>query len=267
MDLYNTLKQADPFFLIAGPCVIEDRDTMHRIAELLVELAFRKHIPLVFKASYQKANRSRGDSPSGPGIDAGLAVLAQLKEQYGFPILTDIHEREEAPAAAEVCDILQIPAFLSRQTALISAAADTGRIVNIKKGQFMAPEDMASAAAKASGQGNNQILLTERGSSFGYHDLVVDFRSFAIMAATGYPVVYDVTHSLQKPSAGLVSGGDPQYAGMMSRAALATKRVRGLFIETHPQPVKAHSDAASMLPLDELPGLVDSCLELLGRGK
>jgi 2-dehydro-3-deoxyphosphooctonate aldolase (KDO 8-P synthase) len=262
MELYTKLQQADPFFLIAGPCVIEDRDTMLKIAEFLAELAFSKDLALIFKSSFIKANRSSGDSPRGPGIDEGLAMLAMLKEQFGFPILTDVHESTEAPVAAEICEVLQIPAFLSRQTALINAAADTGRIVNIKKGQFMAPEDMASAAAKASERGNTKILLTERGTSFGYHDLVVDFRGFADMAATGYPVIYDVTHSLQKPSAGKVSGGNPEYAEMMARAALATNQVRGLFIETHPEPQIALSDASSMLSLGKLPALIDSCLSL-----
>lgn len=265
MDLYDKLSSAEPFFLIAGPCVVEDHDTMLRIAEHLAELAFGADIPLVFKASYRKANRSSGSSPSGPGLDAGLAMLAMLKETFGFPVLSDVHESDEVAAVAEVCDILQIPAFLCRQTGLIKAAARSGRIVNIKKGQFMAPEDMASAAEKASSEGNRQVILTERGTSFGYHDLVVDFRGFPIMAATGYPVVYDVTHSLQKPSAGTVSGGDPRFAAMMARAAIATRMVRGLFIETHPQPGKALSDAASMLPLDELKTLVESCMDISGR--
>lgn len=264
MDLYNRLKSATPFFLIAGPCVVEDRETMLRVAEYLVELAYSKDVYLIFKASYQKANRSSGTSPSGPGIAEGLATLAMLKDSFGFPVLTDIHESSEAPLAAEVCDVLQIPAFLSRQTELIRAAAETGRIVNIKKGQFMAPEDMASAADKAVQTGNERVLLTERGVSFGYHDLVVDFRSFPVMASTGYPVVYDVTHSLQKPSAGKVSGGNPEYAVMIARAAIATRMVRGLFIETHPEPERALSDSASMLPMQELSYLIDSCIEVAG---
>ncbi len=261
MDLYDRLKSAKGFFLIAGPCVVEDIAVMEQIAQALVHIRDKHSIPVVFKASYKKANRSSGDSFSGPGIDAGLQALAYIKEKYSLPVLTDVHEQADVPAAAEVCDILQIPAFLSRQTELIRSAAATGRIVNIKKGQFMAPEDMKLAATKT-GE-NQQILLTERGSSFGYHNLVVDFRGFSIMADFGYPVVFDVTHSLQLPSIGNSSGGNPEFAPMMARAAIATGKVRGLFIETHPEPKKASSDAASMLPLDELEPLIQGCMNLL----
>jgi len=262
MELYHRLKEAWPFFLIAGPCVVEDAATMREVAEHLLKLSGDLGLPLVFKASYRKANRSSGASPGGPGLEEGLSCLQALKREYGFPLLTDVHETQEVQAAAEVCDILQIPAFLSRQTALIEAAAASGRIVNIKKGQFMAPEDIIPAAIKAKNAGNDMILLTERGTSFGYHDLVVDFRGFDLMSVSGYPVVYDVTHSLQRPSLGQVSGGGPQFAAMMARAAMATGKVRGLFIETHPQPSRALSDAASMLPLDELKGLLTGTMAI-----
>lgn len=252
MELYHRLREAWPFFVIAGPCVVEDKSTMRQVAEHLCGLCDELDLPLVFKASYRKANRSSGASPSGPGLEEGLKCLQELKREFGFPVLTDVHECQEVAATAQVCDILQIPAFLSRQTSLIEEVARSGRIVNIKKGQFMAPEDVIPAAIKAKNAGNDMILLTERGSSFGYHDLVVDFRGFAQMAVAGYPVVYDVTHSLQRPSLGQVSGGGPQYAAMMARAAIATGKVSGLFIETHPQPSRALSDAASMLPLNEL---------------
>lgn len=260
MDLYRSLKAADRFFLIAGPCVVDEPGVMDAVAGALVRIRDRCGIPVVFKASYAKANRSSGDSYSGPGLDAGLKELARIKAQYGLPVLSDVHEQAEVPAAAKVCDILQIPAFLCRQTALIQAAAATGRIVNLKKGQFMAPEDMRLAVAKTGD--NQQLLLTERGSCFGYHNLVVDFRSFAVMAELGHPVVYDVTHSLQLPSLGASSGGTPQYAELMARAALATGKVQGLFLETHPMPDQARSDAASMLPLEKLPTLIDGCLRI-----
>lgn len=267
MDLYRQLKSADAFFLIAGPCVVEELSVMEEIAQALVHLRIQHGIPVVFKASYTKANRSRGDSYSGPGEAEGLSVLAAIKELFALPVLTDVHEQAEVEAAAKVCDILQIPAFLSRQTGLIRAAADTGRIVNIKKGQFMAPEDMQAAALKA-GE-NQQVLLTERGSCFGYHDLVVDFRSFAVMDAFGYPVVYDVTHSLQRPSQGNTSGGNPEYAAHMARAAIATGKVQGLFLEVHPEPQKSRSDAASVLPLPQLVPLILDCINIarLTRGK
>jgi 2-dehydro-3-deoxyphosphooctonate aldolase (KDO 8-P synthase) len=257
MELYDSLKTAHPLFLIAGPCVAESLPLMERVAEKLAAIGNRQSIPVVFKASYKKANRSSGDSYPGPGLEQGLAWLQKIGKDYGLPLLTDIHEQREAAPAAEVCDILQIPAFLCRQTDLIRAAAATGRIVNIKKGQFMAPEDMEAAAAKT-GE-NHRVLLTERGSSFGYHNLVVDFRSFAIMADSGFPVVYDVTHSLQRPSLGRTSGGNPEYVELMARAAIATGKVKGLFIETHPRPEDALSDAASMLALDRLEALVEEC--------
>jgi 2-dehydro-3-deoxyphosphooctonate aldolase (KDO 8-P synthase) len=241
---------------------VENETLMLRTAEFLRELCLRKGIALVFKSSYRKANRSSTSSPTGPGAQEGLAILAKIKREFELPIVSDVHECAEIPAAAEVCDILQIPAFLSRQTELIQAAAHSGRIVNIKKGQFMAPEDMQGAANKACTTGNTSIILTERGSSFGYHNLIVDFRGFAILQAMGYPVVYDVTHSLQRPSEGKTSGGNPEFAAMMARAAMATGTLQGLFIETHPQPSEALSDAASMIALDKLEPLLTDCIRI-----
>ncbi len=261
--LYPELSSCKNFFLIAGPCVIEEESIMLAIAEALKELCARKAIPLVFKASYKKANRSSVNSFSGPGMEEGLKLLSKIKQDFEVPILTDVHECVEVASVAEVCDILQIPAFLSRQTDLITAAAATGKTINIKKGQFMAPEDMQLAAEKASSTGNKQILLTERGTTFGYHNLVVDFRSFIIMSQFGYPVVYDVTHSLQRPSLGNFSGGNPEFALPLAKAAIATGQVKGLFIETHPEPHKAKSDAASMLPLAEMEFLIQSCLQVI----
>ncbi len=265
MTLYQKLKQAEPFFLIAGPCVVEQSSVLETVAAALCQIQREHGIPVIFKASYFKANRSSGDSYAGPGLEQGLKLLEKIRESYGLPLLTDVHETSEVEPAAAVCDILQIPAFLSRQTELIRAAAATGRIINIKKGQFLAPEDMLAAAQKA-GE-NQQVLLTERGSSFGYHDLVVDFRSFCIMQAWGYPVVYDVTHSLQRPSVGKTSGGNPEFAAPLARAAIATGKVGGLFIETHPSPETAASDAASMLPLEQLESLIRSCIAIFNSLK
>jgi len=261
--LYESLKGTKGFFLIAGPCVVEEDSIMQSTAAALKHLCAARGIPLVYKASYKKANRSSGDSYSGLGIQEGLRALQKIGKEFELPLITDVHETNEVGAVAEVCDILQIPAFLSRQTDLIKACAHTGKIVNIKKGQFMAPEDMFAAAEKASSEGNGRLLLTERGSSFGYHNLVVDFRGFAIMQAFGWPVVYDVTHSLQRPSQGKTSGGEPAFAAMMARAALATGKVKGLFIETHPQPERAKSDAQSMLPISEMEALLDGCLRII----
>ena len=261
--LYTELASSQNFFLIAGPCVIEEESIMFTVAETLKELCARKGIPFVFKSSYSKANRSSVNSFSGPGREEGLKILSKIKQEFEVPVLTDVHECVEVASAAEVCDILQIPAFLSRQTELIRTAAVTGRIINIKKGQFMAPEDMKLAAEKASSTGNKQVLLTERGTTFGYHNLVVDFRSFAIMHKFGYPVVYDVTHSLQRPSVGNYSGGNPEFALPMAKAAIATGMVKGLFIETHPEPQQAKSDSASMLPLAKMEALLESCLQVL----
>lgn len=262
MSLYQTLLNEDKFFLIAGPCVVENEELMFEVAGKLLEETCKRNIPFVFKSSYIKANRTSINSPTGAGLEKGLKILQKIKEEFDVPILTDVHNISEIAAAAEVADILQIPAFLSRQTDLITTAAQTGRIINIKKGQFMAPEDMKAAAGKVLSVNNRNILLTERGTTFGYHNLVVDFRSFAIMKKIGYPVIYDVTHSLQKPSIDKTSGGTPEFAPMMARAALATGNVNGLFIETHPNPKNALSDADTMLPLDKIPQILDECLSV-----
>jgi 2-dehydro-3-deoxyphosphooctonate aldolase (KDO 8-P synthase) len=262
MDLYNLLQYPKPFFLIAGPCVVEDESLMMETAEFLNKICKERNLLLIFKSSYQKANRTSETSYSGPGNKEGLAIMKKIKDTFQLPVITDIHETIEVEEAASVADILQIPAFLSRQTKLIHAAAKTQKIINIKKGQFMAPEDMEKAAGKVTAMNNFKVMMTERGTTFGYHNLVVDFRSFAILNDFGFPVVYDVTHSLQHPSIHNVSGGTPEYAGMMARAALATGKVKGLFLETHPHPQEALSDAASMVPLNNMPEILDFCLSL-----
>lgn len=245
---------AGEFFLIAGPCVIESEELCMRVAETVGDLADRHGVPYIFKSSYKKANRTSLESPTGPGLEGGLAVLRNIKEKLGLPVLTDVHETSEIAPVAEVADVLQIPAFLCRQTDLIAAAGATGKWVNIKKGQFMAPDDMARAVAKAQSE---KVMLTERGASFGYHNLVVDFRSFLIMQKAHRPIVYDVTHSLQLPSGGAgVSTGQPEFVLPMARAAIALG-VDGLFVETHPDPPSAQSDAGAMLPMDRMPELLD----------
>jgi 2-dehydro-3-deoxyphosphooctonate aldolase (KDO 8-P synthase) len=243
--------------LIAGPCVIESESLTLSIAETIATLPITKEFHFVFKASFTKDNRSAGDSFRGPGIEEGLRILEKARASVGCPILSDVHSEDDVAACAPVLDVLQIPAFLCRQTSLIEAAGASGKPVNIKKGQFLAPDDMRNVVDKIRATGANQVLLTERGTSFGYHDLVVDFRGFARMRATGCPVIYDVTHSLQRPGGlGTASGGEPALAAMMARAAAAIP-VDGLFIETHPEPSKAKSDAASMLPLAQLSALLE----------
>ncbi len=259
--IYRKIKKSD-LFLIAGPCVIESKDNLFEIAEHLKMLSEKYEFTLIFKASFLKANRTSIDSFSGPGLEKGLQMLSDVKKEFELPILTDIHQTNEVDAVAEVADILQIPAFLSRQTFLLTTAAKTGKIVNIKKAQFMAPEDMEEAVNKVTSFGNNNVLVTERGTSFGYHNLVVDFRSFLKMKNLGFPVLYDVTHSLQQPSIGKISGGTPQYAYKMARAAIATGSVDGLFVETHPNPAKALSDAKSMLPLAQMEKFISGCVNL-----
>jgi 2-dehydro-3-deoxyphosphooctonate aldolase (KDO 8-P synthase) len=243
---------AGPLVLIAGPCVIESEEHVHLLARSIRAIAGH----FVFKASFDKANRSSANSYRGPGIDAGLRILGGLR-RAGYPILTDIHEAWQAERAAEVADILQIPAFLCRQTDLLIAAGRTGRVVNIKKGQFVAPHDIAHAAEKVASTGNNRIVLTERGSSFGYNNLVVDMRGLPQMRATGWPVVFDATHSVQLPgAAGTASGGAPQFIEPLSRAAAATG-IDGLFVEVHEEPSRALSDGANALRLDRLAGLLE----------
>jgi 2-dehydro-3-deoxyphosphooctonate aldolase (KDO 8-P synthase) len=252
-DVFTRI-DAGEFFLIAGPCVIESWDLCSEIAETVAKMAGERSIPYIFKASYKKANRTSKTSFTGLGREKGLDILADIRTRYELPVITDVHESGECARVAEVADVLQIPAFLCRQTDLIVAAAATGKRVNIKKGQFLAPDDMANVVAKAEGA---RLMLTERGTTFGYHNLVVDFRSLLIMKELGYPVIFDATHSLQLPSgAGGVSGGQPEFVIPMSKAAVAAG-VDGLFVETHPNPSKALSDAGSMLPLSEMERLLD----------
>jgi 2-dehydro-3-deoxyphosphooctonate aldolase (KDO 8-P synthase) len=251
-----------PFVLIAGPCVIESEAHALELAGRLVDIARRARVPIIFKASYDKANRTSGASFRGPGIDEGLRVLALVKSRYGVPILTDIHEPSHARAAADVADILQIPAFLSRQTDLLVAAAHTGRIVNIKKGQFLAPDDMKHAVAKVVNAGNARVIVTERGTSFGYHNLVVDMRAFPMMRALGVPVVFDVTHSLQLPGGGDgVTAGLAEYIEPLASAGVAAG-VDGVFLEVHDDPSRAKSDAQNALRLDTLEPLLHRLLAI-----
>ncbi len=253
------LKHTDSgqFFLMAGPCVVENETVLMEVAETACRVTERLKIPYIFKASYRKANRSRLDSFTGIGDREGLELLAKIRERFQVPVVTDIHSAEEAAMAAEYVDVLQIPAFLSRQTDLLVAAARTGKPVNIKKGQFMAPEAMAFAAGKVSDAGNSHIMLTDRGTMFGYHDLIVDMRGIPTMQALGYPVVMDVTHSLQQPNTSSgVTGGQPAMIETIARAAVAVG-VDGLFMETHPDPANAKSDGANMLPLNRLEELLE----------
>lgn len=250
------------FFLMAGTCAIESRDLTLRVAEHLVSICEKLHIPLIFKGSYRKANRSRLDSFVGIGDQEALEILREVTEQFRVPIVTDIHESGEAEIAAEVADVLQIPAFLCRQTDLIIAAAKTGKVVNIKKGQFMSPDAMRFAAEKVEKSGNSQVILTERGTTFGYGDLVVDYRSIPIMQSFGFPVVMDVTHSLQQPNTPTgITGGVPSMIETITKAAIAVG-VDGLFIETHPEPEKALSDGANMLPLKEMEPLLQKAIRI-----
>jgi 2-dehydro-3-deoxyphosphooctonate aldolase (KDO 8-P synthase) len=251
-----------PLVLVSGPCALENEDLALEVAREVAAVAFDLGLPYVFKSSYLKDNRMSPGSYAGPGLEAGLAILRRIKAEVGVPVLSDVHEREEVAMAAEVLDAIQIPAFLCRQTRLIEAVAATGRPINIKKGQFLAPGDMALVAAKAESAGNDRILLTERGTSFGYHNLVVDMRGIEIMRRTGHPVVFDATHSVQLPgSASGVSGGQPEFVPVLARAACAAG-VDALFIETHPDPPSALSDAQSMVPLSELRALLEDVLRV-----
>lgn len=251
-----------PIVLIAGPCVIESAQHAAGLAAAIADITRRLGVPFVFKASYDKANRTSGRSFRGPGLTAGLQVLADIKEQLGVPILTDIHEPAHAQPAADVADILQIPAFLSRQTDLITAAARTGRAVNIKKGQFLAPHDMRHAIDKVTAAGNDRVIVTERGVSFGYQNLVVDMRAFPIMRSFGWPVVFDVTHSLQLPGAGNgVTAGQAEFVETLASAGVAAG-VDGVFLEVHERPAEAKSDAQNALALDRLEGLLRRLVRL-----
>ena len=245
-----------PFVLIAGPCQIESEEHAIEIADALVAMAARARVPLIYKSSFDKANRTSGRTARGVGMERGLAILASVRERFHIPVLTDVHEAGQCEAAAEAVDVLQIPAFLCRQTDLLHAAGETGRAVNVKKGQFLAPWDMAHVAAKIAETGNESILLTERGSSFGYNTLVTDFRGLPMMARSGYPVVFDATHSVQQPGGqGGTSGGQREYAPVLARAALAVG-CAAVFIETHEDPDAAPSDGPNMIPLDDMPALL-----------
>jgi len=253
--------------LIAGPCVIESEALVLSVAEAIAKLPVAREFNFIFKASFLKDNRSAGDSFRGPGLQEGLRVLEKVRDAVGCPVLSDVHSPDDVSVVGPVLDVLQIPAFLCRQTSLIEAAGASGKPVNVKKGQFLAPEDMSNVVKKIRDAGARDVLLTERGTSFGYHDLVVDFRGFARMRASGCPVIYDVTHSLQRPGGlGTASGGEPALAAMMARAAAAIP-VDGLFIETHPEPAKALSDAASMLPLAQLPALLEDVVRVFDAAR
>jgi len=252
----------NPLFLIAGPCVIESESHARKMAESIAKIAADAGIPYIFKASYDKANRSSAKSFRGPGAKEGLRILGKIKSDLKLPVLTDIHEREQAAPASEVVDILQIPAFLSRQTDLLEAAAKTNRIVNVKKAQFLSPWDMKNVVEKLAATGNDNIMLTERGATFGYQNLVVDVRSFPIMKKFGYPVVFDATHSVQLPGGqGNASGGQPEFIEPLARAAVAAG-VDGIFLETHDNPAEALSDGPNALPLSQLPQLLARLKEL-----
>ncbi len=250
--------------LIAGPCVIESRKMALDLAARLSSLASRLGVAYVFKASFDKANRTSVDSFRGPGIDKGLDILAEVRERFGIPVLTDVHEPWQCARVAQVCDVLQIPAFLARQTDLVVAAGETGAVVNVKKGQFMAPEDMAQVIRKIESTGNRRIVLCERGASFGYRNLVADMRSLLIMRELGYPVVMDATHSVQRPGGlGIGSGGDGRFAPALARAAVATG-VDGVFMETHMDPRKALSDAANAIAFRDVEGLWRTLIAIHG---
>jgi 2-dehydro-3-deoxyphosphooctonate aldolase (KDO 8-P synthase) len=251
-----------PFVLIAGPCVIEDRASTIKMAGQLVKLTKRLGIPYIFKASYDKANRTSIDAFRGPGLEEGLDILAEIKERFNVPVVSDVHEISEVDLAEKVLDIIQIPAFLCRQTSLIVRAAKSGRVVNVKKGQFLAPWDVKSIVKKVEAAGCKKLLLTERGVSFGYNNLVTDFTSFQIMAETGCPVVYDVTHSVQQPGGlGNATGGRSEFIPLLARAAVAAG-VDAVFMETHTDPKKSPSDGANMLPIAELEPLLKTMVKI-----
>ena len=251
-----------PLALIAGPCALESRDHALEVAIALREIAARVGMGFVYKTSFDKANRTSAKSARGMGLDAALPIFADIRETLGVPVLTDVHEAEQCARVAEVVDVLQIPAFLCRQTDLLAAAAATGRVVNVKKGQFLAPWDMANVVAKITGAGNRNVLVTERGASFGYNTLVSDLRALPILArTTGAPVVFDATHSVQQPGGqGTSSGGEREFVPVLARAAVAVG-VAGVFIETHPDPDKAPSDGPNMVPLAEMEGLLRTLIE------
>jgi 2-dehydro-3-deoxyphosphooctonate aldolase (KDO 8-P synthase) len=247
---------AGPLAVIAGPCVIESRESALKHASALKQAADRVGVPYIFKSSFDKANRSSGDSFRGPGLEKGLAILAEVKKKIGVPVLTDVHEQEQIGPAKEVVDVLQIPAFLCRQTDFVLAVARSGRVINVKKGQFLAPWDIRHVVEKIVSTGNDQVLLTERGVSFGYNNLISDMRSLVVMGELGYPVVFDATHSLQLPGGlGKASGGERKYIGPLARAGVAVG-IDALFMEVHEDPDRALSDGPNSLPLKEFEGLL-----------
>lgn len=257
-----TLQNLNNFLLIAGPCVVENKSVVFQTCEKVKEITSKLKIPYVFKSSYMKANRTSGKSFRGIEMDKALQILDDVKKEFKVPVLTDVHSEIEIEIASEVADILQIPAFLCRQSELLEAAGETGKIINIKKGQFLAPEDMKYQAEKVTSTGNKKILLTERGTTFGYNNLVVDFRGLVIMKKLGYPVIFDATHSVQMPSKeNGVSGGNPEYIAPLARAAMAVG-IDGIFIETHPNPARALSDGSNMLKLDKLESLLRELINI-----
>ncbi|PYQ63842.1 MAG: 3-deoxy-8-phosphooctulonate synthase [Acidobacteria bacterium] len=263
-----SIGDGSPLLFFAGPCVIESREHAVGMGRRLAAISQETGAKIVYKSSFDKANRSSRDSFRGPGIREGLDILAEVKSVTGLPLLSDVHEPEQTTEAAQVLDVLQIPAFLSRQTDLLVAAAKTGKPLNIKKGQFLAPDDMSNVVEKCRAAGNQKLLLCERGASFGYHDLVVDMRSFPMMRALGFPIVYDATHSLQLPGGGKETGGLKQYAPVLARAAAATGCVDGFFLEVHDDPDRALSDRTTQLDVALLPDLIRSLTAIarLARG-
>lgn len=260
--IWKSLNAPGRLILIAGPCVIESKDLCLRVASVLKKACDRLGVFYVFKASYDKANRTSARSFRGPGLEEGLAVLTDVRARVGVPVLTDVHTAAQAAAAARVADILQIPAFLCRQTDLIAAAVQTGRIVNLKKGQFLSPEEMGQVVGKARSTGGKKLLVTERGTTFGYHNLVADMRSIPIMRRFGFPVIFDATHSVQLPGGGGDrSGGQREFAPVLARSALAAG-ASGIFLETHPDPDHALSDGPNMIPLAAMPALLKSLLKV-----
>ena len=261
------MTESSPLFIIAGPCVIESAELCVDIAKHVKGVCDKLGLGYIFKASFDKANRSSNASFRGPGLEDGLVVLEQVKREMGVPVLTDIHESQQASVAAKVCDVLQVPAFLARQTDLLLACGRTGRTVNIKKGQFMSPQEMQHAADKVRSTGNNNLWLTERGTFFGYNRLVNDFTAIPIMKSFNCPVVFDITHSTQQPAGlGSASGGNPQFSPLLARAAVAAG-VDGLFLECHPDPKNARSDAATMLNLGDVESLLTSCAQIAALRK
>jgi 2-dehydro-3-deoxyphosphooctonate aldolase (KDO 8-P synthase) len=260
--LWKSLRARNRFTLIAGPCVIEDPELCFQVAARLKALTDKLDVNYVFKASYDKANRTSASSFRGPGLDEGLKTLAAVHERFGVPLLTDVHTEAQAQAAAEVVHILQIPAFLCRQTDLINSAVRTGRIVNLKKGQFLSPQEMGRVAQKAQEAGGSRILITERGTTFGYNNLVADMRAIPILSGFGFPVIFDATHSVQLPgAAGDKSSGQREFAPILARCAVAAG-ANGVFVETHPQPARALSDGPNMIPLVDMAKLLGSLLKV-----